>query len=48
MNDLLICEITLQSLLECVRCEDMAYHSEHSGTLRSGKIVNVLVLALMI
>jgi len=29
---LMFTEITLQSLLECIRCEDVSYHSEHRGT----------------
>jgi hypothetical protein len=48
LSDLLFIEITLQSLPECSRCEDVAYHSEHRGTSKIGKMINILVLALMI
>jgi len=48
LSDLLFIEITLQSLLECSRCEDVAYHSEHRATSKIGKMINILVLALLI
>jgi len=48
LSDLLFIEISLQSFLECARCEDVAYHSEHRGTSKIGKMINMLVLALMI